>query len=242
MRSRPFARLVAATATAVLLSAGPALALAPAAQSAAPGSCASDPVTAQRGAEPLCDTPNGRTFALDVAEASPGSTVDFHGTGFVRDAGGGQTLTLKLNDIDIIGSRIEAAADGTVDAQVTLPSQEVFDAYAEQYGTKRWWVRVLVGSGRADGADDAPSASLSSEFTLPADATPGGGTEDGAEDDAAADETAGGAGTTGPGSPTGKLPEAGLGDHPGLVAGIGLAALALAVIGLERRFRRRTTA
>lgn len=51
------------------------------------------------------------TFAVPLplpawarAKVAPGATIDFTGTGFVRDAGGGQTLNIKLNDIDIVAS------------------------------------------------------------------------------------------------------------------------------------------
>ncbi len=215
------------------------LGFAPLAHSAE-GDCSSDPVTAVRGAEPLCDTPNGRTFTLLVNEAAPGDEIKFSGSGFVRTAGGGQTLSLKLNDVDVIGARIEADADGNVSGSVTLPDIETFRNYQEQYGAKRWWVRVLVGSGRADGQDDAPAASLSDEFTLTVDLASDDDADDTTDDttDDTSDET--GTGTSPKTTSTATLPKTGVEDHPVLLAAGLLALLAFGAIGMDRRMRRRT--
>jgi LPXTG-motif cell wall-anchored protein len=207
--------------------------------------CSSDPVTAVRGKDPLCDTPNGRTFTLLVDEAAPGDSVRFSGSGFVRDAGGGQTLSLKLNDVDIIGARIEADADGNVSGSVTLPDIETFRNYQEQYGSERWWVRVLVGSGRADGQDDAPAASLSDEFTLTVDLSASEDDSDTDSDDTDSDTESDDSDdsdttTTSTTNTSGTLPKTGIEDHPVALA-VGLLALvAAAAFGVDRRMRRRS--
>lgn len=128
--------------------------------------CSNDPVTAVRGKDRMCDTPNGRTFTVSQTKVAPGATIDFTGTGFVRDAGGGQTLNIKLNDIDIVASRLEADASGKISGTITLPGKEVFDAYKSQYGAETFWLRVLVGTGRADGQADTPAASLSDSINV----------------------------------------------------------------------------
>lgn len=125
------------------------------------------PATGERGKEPLCDLVVGdRKFKITKGKVKPGGTVKFKASGFVRDAGGGQTLTFKLNDIDIIGSGIEADAEGNASGKIKLPKSDVFNKYKAEYGSYKWWVRVLVGSGRADGEPDLPAASLHDRFKL----------------------------------------------------------------------------
>lgn len=126
------------------------------------------PATGKRGKVPLCDLNPGdaRKFTLTTAKVKPGGKLKFTASGFVRDEGGGQTLTFKLNDIDIIGSGVEADADGNASGSITVPDIEVFKKYQREYGSERWWVRVLVGSGRSDGAPDLPAASIHDEFRL----------------------------------------------------------------------------
>ncbi len=125
------------------------------------------PATGKRGKEPLCDLVVGdREFKLTKGKAKPGGTLKFKASGFVRDEGGGQTLTFKLNDIDIIGPSIEADADGNAKGTIKLPKAEVFNKYKAEYGSYKWWVRVLVGSGRPDGQPDLPAASLHDRFRL----------------------------------------------------------------------------
>lgn len=119
-----------------------------------------------RGKIPVCDTPNGRTFMLTASKAAPGTKIGFTGTGFVRDQGGGQTLTFKLNDIDLIGSPVVANDDGTVTGSIRLPGVKVFKSYQRKYGSERWWVRVLVGVGRPDGEPDMPAATIHDGFKV----------------------------------------------------------------------------
>ncbi len=116
-----------------------------------------------RGKIPVCDTPNGRTFELSVSSAAAGGTVDFEGTGFVRELGGGQTLMFKLNDQGFIGPKIVANDDGTVSGTLQLPGAGTFEQYRRDYGSERWWIRVLVGGAVED---DGPNSSLHDGFDL----------------------------------------------------------------------------
>lgn len=120
-----------------------------------------------RGKVPACDViPGDRTFEVTSLEARPGGTIDFTASGFVRDAGGGQTLRFKLNDIDFVGPQLEADVDGNVSGSLTLPDAATFERYRAEYGSNRWWIRVLAGGFREDSASDAPNSSLHDEFTL----------------------------------------------------------------------------
>lgn len=207
---------------------------------ASPSAHAADcegPATGVRGKKPLCDLNPGdaRKFTLTTAEAAPGGTVNFTASGFVRDEGGGQTLTFKFNDIDIIGSGVEADADGNASGSITLPDAAVFKKYQSEYGSDRWWIRVLVGSGRSDGAPDLPAASLHAEFTVT-------GLDGGSQTTPSSTSTP--TTSTTPSSTTpssGTLPKTGIEDH-GVLLASGLAAAALLALVVERRFRRRRTA
>lgn len=116
-----------------------------------------------RGKIPVCDTPNGRTFELSVSRAAAGGTIDFEGTGFVSDLGGGQTLTFKFNDIGYIGTPVRANDDGTVTGTLQLPDAGTFERYRSEYGSERWWIRVLVGGAVPN---DGPNSSLHDGFDL----------------------------------------------------------------------------
>lgn len=110
----------------VLLFASLGLISAPAAHAQDEEEC--QPQTApERGKIPICDTPNGRTFELLDAEGEPaetigaetGGTIRFRASGYVRDdVTGGQSLTFKLNDIDIIGSEDLDASGETLDGEI----------------------------------------------------------------------------------------------------------------------------
>lgn len=216
-------------AVCVLLMASLGLIASPSAYAACTG-----PVDCERGKDPIPDTPNGRTFVLKTTSAAPGGTIEWTGTGFVRDAGGGQTLTFKLNDVDIIGSGVEADAEGNASGSVTLPDAAVFKKYQSDFGSEIWWVRVLVGSGRSDGEPDLPAASIHAKFELT-----------GLDSNATTPSSSTSPTTsTTPSSTTpssGTLPKTGIEDH-GVLLASGLAAAALLALVVERRFRRRRTA
>ncbi len=173
----------------------------------------------------------------------PGGTVQFNASGFVRDAGGGQTLTFKLNDIDIIGSQ-EADASGNASGTIKLPAAKVFKKYETEYGSYKWWVRVLVGSGRPDGATDLPAASYHDGFKLVADLdaipapSPSSSPTTASTTPAATGTTSGTSGTTPAAS--GTLPNTGIEDHGVLLVTTGLALAALLALVIDRRLRRRT--
>ncbi len=181
------------------------------------------PATGERGKKPLCELEVGdRKFTITTGEVAPGGTLSFTASGFTRDEGGGQTLTFKLNDIDIVGSGVEADAQGNASGSITLPDAAVFEKYKSEYGSDRWWIRVLVGSGRADGASDLPAASYYADFKL-------------------SDGTGGTTPTTSGTTPTtsGTLPKTGIEDHGVLLATGGLALAALLALAIDRRIRRR---
>lgn len=182
------------------------------------------PVDCERGKDPIPDTANGRTFKLTTTSAAPGGTIQWTGTGFVRDAGGGQTLTFKLNDVNIIGSGEVANDDGTASGTITLPDAAVFEKYKADFGSEVWWIRVLVGAGRSDGDPDGPNSSLHAEFTL----------TDGASGTTPSASSSPTTSTT-----TGTLPKTGIEDHGVLLATGGLAIAALLALVADRRIRRR---
>ncbi|MFT3855485.1 MAG: hypothetical protein QM733_22560 [Ilumatobacteraceae bacterium] len=113
-----------------------------------------------RGNDPLPEVPAGRSITLTNASVAPGGQVSFTGTGFVNDCATGQTVTVKLNDIDILGTAT-ARDDGTVTGSVTIPSA------AASLGYSKYWLRFLVGSGATTcNGGDAPPASLFRTFEL----------------------------------------------------------------------------
>lgn len=115
-----------------------------------------------RGNEPLPEVPNGRSITLTNASTAAGGQVSFTGTGFVNSCGTGQTVTVKLNDIDILGTAT-AHDDGTVTGSVTIPSA------AASLGYSKYWLRFLVGTGSTTcNGGDAPIASLFRAFELTA--------------------------------------------------------------------------
>ena len=200
--------------------------------------CSSDPVTAVRGKDRLCDTPNGRTFTVSQTKVAPGATIEFTGTGFVRDAGGGQTLNIKLNDIDIVASRLEADASGNISGTITLPGKEVFEAYKSQYGAETFWLRVLVGSGRADGQADTPAASLSDsvnvELTVAASASPSPSASPSTTASGSVNVTTEVTKQNTSGTNSAELPKTGIEDSVPWLVVIALGALSLVLIRVSR--------
>lgn len=195
-----------------------------------------------RGVNPLPELKAGeRSFELLDTEAEAGGSIRFKVGGFVRDAGGGQTLNFKLNDVDPTLAASQSKADdlGNLEGTVTLPSAEEFRGLAK-CGAKKWWVRVLVGAGAEN---DMPAASYYREFTLTTDlgdTTPDPSSSPSAVPSTSTTTTP----TTTSTTPTssGTLPKTGIEDHGVLLVTSGLALAALLALFLDRRLRRRRTA
>lgn len=116
----------------------------------APAAAVAAPVRPPENAE-------GATVALAATTVSAGDPLAFGGTGFVRTAGGGQIVTVKLDDDEIIGT-FTADASGAVSGQVPAPST-----------TGPHWLRFLAGSGGASGTSGEPPArSLIGDFSVAA--------------------------------------------------------------------------
>jgi hypothetical protein len=198
------------------------------------------------GATPVPDNPNGRSVTLSPTSVAPGGTVSFTGTGYVNDGGTGQTVTVKLNDVDILGT-FEAAASGALSGSVTIPASLEPGEY---------WLRFLAGAGKPN---DMPISSVHATFTLTASTGGGGGGGDGGGGGggaAAGGSTGGGSTTgatvsatgasgTGTGTSGGTLPNNGFDRNTWMLLGSVLVASGVAVVigeGVWRRRRSRPTA
>jgi hypothetical protein len=105
------------------------------------------------------ENPEGATVALVTTTVSAGDPVAFTGTGFVKTGGGGQIVTVKLDDDRILGT-FTADATGAVAGQVPAPST-----------AGEHWLRFLAGSGGTSGTSGEPPArSLIGDFTVAAPA------------------------------------------------------------------------
>jgi hypothetical protein len=103
------------------------------------------------------ENPEGATIAVATTTVGAGDPVAFAGTGFVRTGGGGQVVTVKLDDDRILGT-FTADATGAVAGQVPAPS-----APGEH------WLRFLAGSGGTSGTSGEPPArSLIGDFAVAA--------------------------------------------------------------------------
>jgi hypothetical protein len=196
------------------------------------------------GATPVPDNPNGRSVTLSPTSVAPGGTVSFSGTGYVNDGGTGQTVTVKLNDVDILGT-FEADNSGGLSGSVAIPASLEPGEY---------WLRFLSGAGKPN---DMPISSIHATFTLTAstggggDGGSGGGGGGGA---AAGGSTAGGSttgatvsatGASGTGTSGGTLPNNGFDRNTWMLLGSVLVAGGVAVVigeGVWRRRRSRPTA
>jgi len=110
-------------------------------------------------AAPVGENPNGRTITLVDTSAEVGGTIRFTGTGYLATDGhgGGQLVTVKINDGDILGQAL-ADASGNLEGSVTVPS------FVTPGGT--YWLRFLAGAGQAD---DMPPSSIFAYFTVAGD-------------------------------------------------------------------------
>lgn len=105
------------------------------------------------------ENPEGATVALTAATVSAGDPIAFTGTGFVKTGGGGQIVTVKLDDDRILGT-FAADASGAVAGQVPAPSTP-----------GAHWLRFLAGSGGTSGTSGEPPArSLIGDFSVAAPA------------------------------------------------------------------------
>jgi hypothetical protein len=164
------------------------------------------PVTAA----PRPSVPKGATVTLAATTVQAGKTIRFTGTGWVNDAGRGQIVTIKLDDVDILKD-LTATDAGAISGTVTIPKA------TKTSGTH--WLRFLAGSGRE--GDDPNRTLASALFTV----TAAGGTG----------STATGGGT---GTGTGTLPKTGIDAGPWLAATVLLPVAGIALLVVDRRRRR----
>ena len=178
------------------------------------------------GRAPVTDSPNGRAVTLIDPAAEPGGTIRFTGTGYVNANGTGQTVTVKLNDVDILGT-FEASADGAISGSVPIP--------ASLSPGSAYWLRFLAGAGKPD---DMPATSLHVDISVTAAAAATtlapGGTQA---------VPAGQAQPSGTSEQSGDLVSSGDEMTRNLVVAAALAAVGLAGLAVDRLLRRhgRTT-
>ncbi len=109
------------------------------------------------------DDPEGASVQIASASVTPGGTVAFTGSGFIATGGGGQVVTVKLDDTSVAGT-FTADAGGTISGTVTAPTS-----------TGTHWLRFLAGSGGPSGQGGGaqpPARSLSADFTVTAASSP----------------------------------------------------------------------
>ncbi|QOC90126.1 LPXTG cell wall anchor domain-containing protein [Micromonospora craniellae] len=166
-------------------------------------------------ANPRPSNPQGATVSLAADSATAGGTLRYTGTGFVNEGGRGQIVTIKLDDVDILGT-VTASDSGAISGTVTIPA-------ATPPGSH--WLRFLAGSGRED---DGPARSLaSSEFTVSAAA--GGGADE---------PTAAPTGTP----DLDALPKTGIDAGPWTLGAIMLPIAGFVLLLVDRRRRHRADA
>ncbi|MFB6398012.1 hypothetical protein [Polymorphospora lycopeni] len=111
-------------------------------------------------AEPRPSNPQGATVSLAATTVAAGQAIRFTGTGFVNEGERGQIVTIKLDDVDILGD-VTASDSGAISGAVTIPAGTPAGSH---------WLRFLAGSGAEN---DGPARSLATDqFTV----TAGGGT------------------------------------------------------------------
>ncbi|GAA0811232.1 hypothetical protein [Spirilliplanes yamanashiensis] len=165
-------------------------------------------------AAPRPSNPQGATVSLAASTARAGATLRFSGTGWKNQAGRGQVVTIKLDDVDILRD-VTASDSGAISGSVTIPART---------GTGQHWLRFLAGSGAEN---DGPARSLASAMLTVTAGSSGGATP-----------TA--TGTAAP-STGGTLPKTGI-DAGGWLAGALLLPAAGAALLVADRRRRRSAA
>lgn len=107
-------------------------------------------------AAPRPSNPKGATVSLAAGSVKAGATLRFTGTGWRNDAGRGQVVTIKLDDVDILRD-VTATDSGALSGSVTIPAK---------VGAGEHWLRLLAGSGAAN--DDPARTLASAMFTVTA--------------------------------------------------------------------------
>ncbi|MFV0309868.1 MAG: hypothetical protein ACK5OX_19230 [Desertimonas sp.] len=196
---------------------------------------AAAPAAAQdgdRGADPLPEVGTDRiSISLSNTSVEPGGQVSFTGSGFINDCGAGQTVTVKLNDIDILGTAT-ARADGSLSGSVTIPPA------VQSLGYPRYWLRFLVGTGaNACNGADQPIGSLFREFTLTVPAGQDTTTTAAGSSAVIAADVEGATTTTVAGG-TSALPNNGFDEWAAMRPVVMLGVVGIGALALQRRLRR----
>ncbi len=116
------------------------------------------------------DSAEGARVQLTTTAVTAGAPLEFSGSGFVAEKGGGQVVTVKIDDTKVAGA-FEADAAGNVAGTITAPAEP---------GSH--WLRFLAGSGGPSGQGSGgqpPARSLTADFTVTAAPTSGGGSAGG---------------------------------------------------------------
>lgn len=102
------------------------------------------------------ENPVGAAVSIASTSVAPGGPIAFTGTGFVRaDGAGGQIVTIKLDDVTILGT-FPADATGAVSGTVAAPADP-----------GEHWLRFLAGSGGSTGGPaQPPPRSLVADFSV----------------------------------------------------------------------------
>jgi hypothetical protein len=177
------------------------------------------------GTPALASTPRpsnagGATVKLGSSTVAAGKSIRFTGTGWVNTGKRGQVVTIKLDDVDILGE-VTASDAGAISGSVKIPA-------ATKAGGEHW-LRLLAGSGQEN---DSPARSLASSYFAVTAASAGGTSSTSASSSAAAP-----AATSTTGS-DGVLAKTGVDAGPWLGGAVALPVAGLALLLIERRRRR----